>query len=332
MMESKFVPVERTVGGYLTHSNHYLEFANLKRVFYWDFGASVVGPDDRMPFHLGIVSVLAILSLVVGVASAKFGRCGSLPIIGTICAGLLAIAGTAMTTAWSDPLWRLLPILQKGQFPWRFLDLAAVGVTISLPAFCAGMSFQALRPLRRLVLNLALITVLASYLLYARSNGFTATFREDYKPSNWKQLMLTATEVDEFRPRWSEGRGPLQLASGTIGSVEGLEITEVQDLGVAVHFTAFNHSTNLLKATVGRNYFPGWRAEVEGSEQRLKIKPAPGSGSILIKLPPGLSKVRLTFGDTNLRRIWKLISGATALAMLGVLGLTLRGGKRRSRR
>jgi hypothetical protein len=61
-------------------------------------------------------------------------------------------------------------------------------------------------------------------------------------------------------------------------------------------------------------YWPGWQAEVDG--QAATLQPAPGSGLIMIDLPPGEHTVDLHLGKTTVRWLAELISLTAVLLII----------------
>jgi len=131
LVEQRFINQTQWFGEYYDPARHFVYFHQLFNPA-WGFGISVAGPDEAaqggLSFQLGAVP--SVLSLIALATSGRFGRglrrelwfwglWGGLSIFLTL--GISALA------------WRYVPLVPYAQFPWRYLTLAMLPLSI-LPA------------------------------------------------------------------------------------------------------------------------------------------------------------------------------------------------------
>jgi len=129
----------------------------------WGWGISIPGPDDTLPLQVGVVPWgLAALGLVVMVATTHEAQPAGEPRPRTTIAFFLlaALAVIALVLPVSAPLWSILGPILAGGYPWQWLGLVALCLSVVAGAVVAAWH----RPLAQLGPLAALIVaaVLAS--------------------------------------------------------------------------------------------------------------------------------------------------------------------------
>jgi len=116
-----------------------VHFVSIKQLFislFWGDGPSTWKTDDQMSFMIGyfhwIVPTIILLSSIYIYIKNKKERASLLPIIGVIIIGFFT---AFMTHEKSTFIWKAFPIIQKIQFPWRFLSHTAFLFSLSASAF-----------------------------------------------------------------------------------------------------------------------------------------------------------------------------------------------------
>jgi hypothetical protein len=128
------VALERATEGYFVAGNHVVYLPQLFSPT-WEFGTSVPGPGDTMPFTLGLPHFL--LALV----GAWLGRRDRIMNV-ALAAYVILIA---LMLPLSAGLWNAIDLLRLVQFPWRLLAvIATVQLILSLgcakrPAWLLGV-------------------------------------------------------------------------------------------------------------------------------------------------------------------------------------------------
>jgi hypothetical protein len=236
-----------------------------------------------------------------------------------------------MATAWSEPVWSVLPFVDLFEWPFRWHGFTALG----LAWLCA---FAVYAP-RRLGLRADGIAALVAVVLLMGSavvNLYPQKLAagRPYSPAEVvrfesKTNAIGTTSLGEFNPIWVEG------AFNTSPFVEdyrnGVSIDRLKNALPAgatgeqtysgVHRQEFSVDLpEQATLTLDLLYFPGWRARIDGVP--VAISPHPGNGLIDIDVPAGKHLLVLNFGGTPLRRAAGTIS-VLAWIVLAAAGVAL---------
>jgi hypothetical protein len=259
-------------------------------------------------FRLGLVPAIVTLLGALALIIATFRKRLVLPTIALFILLSLLVA-TFMITPLSQFLWDHLPLLPFTQFPWRFLSVQAFFAALA----AAGL---ALLPARRLLVPITAVILIISGLAGLRTDQILLA-DEDIAPQRlaeyeWFTGNIGSTVSAEYLPPTVQPRSysSFWLSSGVRENLHALagelllvrQIDRQADRQVWQITTAESGAT-LLFPTL---YWPGWQAEVDG--QAAELEPAPGSGLIMMDLPPGAHAVSLQLGRTTIRWLAEFIS------------------------
>lgn len=284
----------------------------------WGYGWSEAGPRDGMTFQLGIANILALLvgvSIVaISISKRGFKQSWHKPafrwsMIGLACAA----AGIVLALEVSSVLWKVIPLMPKFQFPWRFLSYTVIGSSL-----VAAVVADNLKKQTRLVLIMAAAPLLltASYWRTAGPSQLTEKFlTEDY---------VGTSDTGETSPVWAIRfqeqfpKAPVEVVS----SQGEVEIKDILRLNQRHEFevTAASNS-QLVDNTL---YFPGWKVLVDGQQVPIEYQDQNWRGLITFPVPAGTHRVQVVFGETMIRKI------ADALSVIGVgilMAMTIRPGR-----
>ena len=257
----------------------------------WNFGMSVPGPADTMSFTLGPIHWLIIL-LAFLAKKRKFFHWAFLAFV------FLALP----ISGW---LWRLFPVLNFVQFPWRLvLFLSLTG------SYLAAISGKAYPKITAVLLAGAVIFTLAT----VRDQGHF-NWPDDF----YYHYPFTTTTQLEAMPRWFDAAKNAQL----FGYPD-----KVFSLGQAVTTEQIIWQTqrHSYQVTVDQNdqlfertaYFPGWSVTVDGQAQAVIYDNQVYPGLIGFNVPVGTHQIVSEFSDsTPARQIGDIVSLVTvALSFL----------------
>jgi hypothetical protein len=338
------VQLTAQTSGYFFYGGHFRGRDLVQPRFIFDYAVSTNGPS---PFAMGGVQAALVL-LGVAVVSIHWYR---LSVAGKepgrpsrpepspglrdshILLGILGLfLSTWLITPLSRGVWEHVPLLPMVQFPWRFLSVQTLFGALFIGAL--------LTPLRRRrwvvaavltgLLGLAGLMGLQPDYLPITSDEVTAQRLQLYElfTSN-----IGSTIRYEYLPRWAKPRphtGPTLVdpeappcpipLDGALAAAEEIVRQPTQrrwrvDVGADGAVLAFP-----------LHYWPGWRAQVD--DQPVPTSPAPGSGYLTLRVPPGAHQVAIRLGRTRLRLGAEL---ASLLAALLIVGLLVRSGLRRLR-
>ena len=237
IFESKLVTLTQTTADYYNYSLHWTTLSQLFLSRFWGYGGSTWGPNDTMSFSAGHLHWILALVIAITIAG-KYLTLNPSPKLGEgtkgrgiIVLGLaLSLLALFLTHGKSEIFWKLVPGLPFVQFPWRFLSMSTLFLSLANGAIVSLFHKSAV-PAK------ALAT--AGYVLLLLLNiGF-------FKPDIWKSVTDTqyfsGASWDEMRSSalsdyWPKTAGPLPAQFALPDTIV---------------------------------YFPGWTSIVDGVEQSV---------------------------------------------------------------
>jgi hypothetical protein len=337
VLEMGYINRTQWFGDYYDPAQHFVYFNQLFDPR-WGFGISQPGPDDAalgsLSFQLGAVATL--LTLVALAISGQFPARlrGELRFW-----GLWLVAAVFLMLPVSALAWRYIPIVGFAQFPWRYLMLAILPLSI-LPG--ALVAWPALPRRAGLLPAFALAALLLlSSAPYLRVEIIEPT--PEQGPVSMSALMRFQRTSDEMtgvtawvdpaqRPIWSDmaelwvqGKEvTTRVDYGTVPQNETLAINS-EDVGTA-HEQIFYYAEGPGQTvTFNRFWYPGWNAYLlEGKDgrpvEKLTAQREDGPlARVMVSVPEGQGYILLRFEDTPLRSIARWITVATLVVTIGLV-------------
>ncbi len=305
----------------------------------WGYGYSVDGPNDGMSFQLGIpIVLLAILGCITAIVPAlrRRGRLDG-PARKVVPGGRAVLFFAVVTvtvlffmTPAAETLWKVLPLVELIQFPWRLLALTALTL-----AMLAGLGVFALSGGADRGGRTTPFVYVATFVLILSSLPFTHPQIVPLRPQDESPLAVLDFEMAYPDMRgltvWSE-RQPADADSPLIAQYLAgqplLRAAIVSGAGEIVEQSARALSAEARIRADGpvhmrfyTYYFPGWTGTVDG--QPVELRPEGPNGLIGLEAPAGEHEVRVTFGLTPARLAGRLLSavGVLGLGALFLIGL-----------
>ncbi|MFZ5915318.1 MAG: 6-pyruvoyl-tetrahydropterin synthase-related protein [Chloroflexota bacterium] len=319
---------EAQTGGYFHYSSHFRSCDLVQPTVWFDYD-----PDAApTPFAMGLIQ--AALTLLGAAALAwRWLKRRRIDPLGLFALLTLLIA-TLLITPLSRPLWDHLPLLPLVQFPWRFLSVQALAASLLIGTLAtavprsqrmvwltglllAAAALAGLRP-EPLPISDADVTPerLALYEYFTANIG--TTIQWEYLPRDAVPRPYTSeallTMPDKPSPIPLEGK----IAGATLLARNARQ--ERWQIDVA------SEGARLIFYTLN---FAGWQAWIDG--RPAEVASWPGLGAVALSLPAGCHEVRLTFGDSPLRRLadWLSAAGVVIWLALGLAARPWRGLRRR---
>lgn len=241
-----------------------------------NFLFSTFSPENPNVWWVNILAVITCLLFVpaLGLFSKRVRKemkVGQLlPVV------ILALVSFFMALPLSGPLWRLIPVLQQIQFPWRWLAVFSMAGSLFTAAIIQGWlenKWQWRRPIRLLVLGSMLVSVAFTLAHTVRE----AEYRSPRQFQSDLQSVRGTASVNYWIPVWSS-QNPREMKTAV----------EAKDRQVVVSNWDPEHRRfdvspgNATELRVRTFYYPLWSAS---SEDHMFTTRADSDGALLISLP-----------------------------------------------
>lgn len=215
------------------------------------------------------------------------------------------IASLVVQTSAAKWIWTSLPLLQKFQFPWRFLTVG-VFVSAMIGSLVVVMLPKKLTWVGWVLASIAIITTV--HMWSAKSYIVRA---EPY----YTGIYRSTTDTGESSPIWSIRfmehvyEAPLELIDGDVTVQQIFRSSTVHEYEVIA-----GKDSRLVENTL---YFPGWRVLVDEVIVPVEFQDPGHRGLMTFWVSEGVHLVRVEFMDTKLRK------AATIITLMGlfVLGI-----------
>ena len=269
--EKNLTTVESMTQGYFNFINH---FATLNQLFisrFWGYGASLWGPQDDMAISIGLMQWLIPLLVLIYLFKKKKIN---LKIIFYLISALFFIF---LTHNKSTFIWQKLPFMKYFQFPWRFIGIALIPLSL-----IAGKI-----KLNKFFLTILILITISLNLSY---------FKEDiwHQQYDFDKARLSGLAIGDYWPNYGTELPTKYIESRGIDrqSNKLSLLVEVKD-----------ENMELILPVV---YFPNWKVYVNNEQKNFEIDPL--YGQIKINLETGQNDVVLKFHNTPIRIIANIIS------------------------
>jgi uncharacterized membrane protein len=314
VVEMGYTSVAGQVSATADYRDHFVCFGQLWSSL-WGFGGSAPGCLDGMSFVLG---KLHLLLAVTGVVAWFMGIREKGKHIGSVGLALFIISVFFMTEI-SQVVWSYVPGFAYLQYPWRFLAVASLGLSL-----LGSLSVEtAKKPAIKTVLTLLCVLVLML--------GNVKWFFPQYTYEKDSEAFETASDLrwrvskisDEYLPpgivRPTEES---EAIFDTIRVQDGLTVTSITD--TATHMRLTVETTASASIVVNTAYFPGWKYAVNNRDVLPEIQ----NGLPVLSILAGTSVIDARFTDTPVRIFANIITAIT----LVILGGIYYDGKRKAKR
>lgn len=334
-------------GNTYEYARHWVQFSQFFDP-YWGYGFSddPAGANDGMGFQVGVMGLLLVAVSAYGLWRSRARRDEGW----RLEAFLLLISGAILffVTPAAEPFWRLLPMVEVIQFPWRLLALSSFTVSALGGLAAARLPAGSGRgggaegpekdanavPMAGAVL-LGLLVVYAG-VTYAQPQGWQPVepWREDgravYQFEQEHPDMLGYTGWVE-QPFTTSALTPQYAAEDfSNDKLERLGILSGQGTVISHYSRGHSFGGVVEMATAGAvqmrvYYFPGWQVRVDGAPVTHRLSPP--DGLIEFDVPPGRHIVDMRMGSTPPRTAGMAISAATLLLLGGLVLVARRSRK-----
>jgi len=261
-----------------------------------DFSTRFVPWQRFFTKEIGVVQWLSILGGIVVFIRAKTRT------LRWFIGGCVAVVSVSLLlmTVESKVVWDFVAILQKFQFPWRFLTIPVI-----VSPILGGVT------LAYIPKRLQLFTVFCLLVITAISTASMWKAKEYVvKPEEfYSGIYESTTDTGESSPIWSV-RFMEQRPKAAYEVIEGEAMITPGTRNSTRHEFVVN-ARNDARVVDNTLYFPGWTVAVDGRQLDLVgelIYQDPNyRGLMTFRVPAGEHRVVVVFGDTKLRKAANLL-------------------------
>ncbi len=209
----------------------------------------------------------------------------------------------------SKPIWANIALLRQFQFPWRFLSVSGLALSL-LSVFVFRYKFFS----QKIVYVVLLFLVIFSTVYYWKPQLGLDKINEDY----YWNFPLNTTYYGETDLIWSKGpavsypkqRIELIGGQGEISNFKKKSNLQTFTVNAKTKIQLVNHT----------QYYPGWRVLVEGVSVPIQFQDQNWRGQITFYVPQGEHQITVAFGENKLRLTADLLT-VLAITVLLVFGI-----------
>jgi uncharacterized membrane protein len=268
----------------------------------WNYGISHEFSKEVGRVHLVAVLIGIVSAMRSSIVAHRWFLWGSIAVF---------IGSLFVMTSSSAPLWQMVTILQKFQFPWRFLT-----VSVFVSSVIATVVVSRVRkPFGYWAVGIALCAVVLSMPMW-KAKGYIVR-----DTAHYTGIYKSTTDTGESSPIWSV-RFMEHMPQHFIEVIEGIALIEPKDRTSTQHsyIVSAESRVRLVENTL---YFPGWRVLVDGNPVAIEFQDPTHRGLMTFWVDPGVHEISVVFGQTKLRRVADILSllGLFALCVIATIPL-----------
>jgi hypothetical protein len=296
-VEKNLVHVETLLMGYFNYLAHYVGLGQLLFSRTFGYGVSELGVNDGMLLSPGILLWLApLISAII-----LYIRKDKKYLRKTIFIVILGWISLFMIHPRSVGIWKLFPILDYVQFPWRYLTLASLFFSLAIGSIVIVIKNVKIKKL--LVFGVFLIALIFYGNYFKPKEVLNITDNDKFSGEAWeKQLTIS---IFDYLPIYAE-HPPTEVAPEEAEFVTGEG--KIYSYAKGTDWQNWEIDVESDKATIEfpQYYFPNWTATVNGEE--IEITYDNELGLITLVLHKGSNSINLQLKNTPIRSISNLIT------------------------
>jgi hypothetical protein len=293
-MEGKY-----TLRDIVTKGGYEKNFASFNQLIYskWSYGGS-----GDFSLQVGILHWLSVIAALPAIFYFREKK-NKLWIITT---GLVIIflVSIFIIDQNSRFLWDKISLIQKFQFPWRFLS-----VTVFTSAALGSIAASVLNK------RTSLITVLVTLvILYVNKDYMQAKAYRQKPEAFYTSIYHGTTDTGESAPIWSV-RFMEKVPNSRIEVIGGIaKIEEINRNSTIRHYRiSTEQNAQIRENTI---YFPGWSIYVDGKPVNIEFQDPNNRGVITFNINKGTHDVKIIFEETKLRIFANTITAGSLFILL----------------
>jgi hypothetical protein len=273
----------------------------------WGYGGSISGPDDNISFSLGIIPLVLAFLGSVAIMVWQRRKKGELYIL--FASWVIILISVLMSTFKMRRLWEIVPLMKYVQFPWRYLSV--IIVFLSMIAGSIALLWQRL-PLK-LGYSITGLAIIVTILIQGKVFRPEA-YLEDNNLLYYSDAVKIQNHMSGIIPDFLPIDANLKLTTPPFSrfliTPPPHRIEALIDRTSEFFVTASINQASIFKANI--YYFPGWTIYLDGKQVQPQVDPT--NGTIDIPLPKtGDVVISGKFQETPLRTVADTISVVSLL-------------------
>ncbi len=274
-----------------------------------NFLLSTLSPDN---LHVWWMNILALMTLLLCLPVVLLLKRDAAPLRRIARpATILTAFAVFMSLPLSRPIWSVFPPLQETQFPWRWLSVVSIGISL-LAAISLPLLVDNMNRIKRIVIFGAMSVSIVFMLSHIVRE---AQYLAPQKFENTLTGIRGTPSVNYWFPIWARSNPRSMNSEVEAPGVNARTVTvtswQPQHRQFAV---AAGAATDVRVKTF---YYPHWTATANGAI--LPVRPD-GDGALLISVPAEATTVNLDFREPSRTRLSGLVSSA-GLLFIGALAI-----------
>ena len=280
----------------------------------WSYGIT-----GQFSVQIGLLHILG-----VGASLFWFVKFSKKTIVRSLYLLLLFVLGASIFIMLSQSkfIWDTFSILQKFQFPWRFLS-----VTVFSTALLSSFIIFLIPQKRRAIFALCIVTILIAVNIgYIKPKGFLV------KPENfYSSIYNGTTDTGESSPIWSI-RFMEKRPTVRIEVLTGEATIDERSRTSTHHAYTVNVVSDNARIVENTLYFPGWNVYLNNTKTNVEFQDPINRGLMTFYLSKGVNSVEVKFEDTRIRKGSNLVT-VISLIVLFILAFvfTSKEGKKHAK-
>jgi hypothetical protein len=288
----------------------------------FNFLLSTLSPDN---LNVWWMNFLALMTLLLCAPVLFFLKRDAAPLRRLARPAIVLTAfALFMSLPLSRPIWSVFPPLQETQFPWRWLSLVSIGISL-LAAISLPLLMQNTNRIKRiLIFGMMSISIAFTLSHIVRE----AQYLSPQKFENTLAKVRGTASINYWLPIWARSNPP---SMNSEVEARGTEARGTEARSVTVTSWQSQHRQFTVAAGAATDvrvktfYYPHWTATANGTI--LPARPD-GDGALLISVPADATTVNLDFREPSRTRVSGVMSFA-GLLFIGALAIPRNWRRRR---
>ncbi|EKE14267.1 MAG: hypothetical protein ACD_12C00600G0002 [uncultured bacterium] len=316
------------VDAILTHelANYKIHFIYPIQLWFsaWGYGGSIIGPNDGISFQLGKIHIYLTAFSFAVVLFYLFTKKKRESLRIYFFLFFLLLFSLFMSLTYSRFIWDGIKYLWYLQFPWRFLTLTGIFISLIAGAgiYYFGKLIKADSGNKKVLFNLGITIIIfitiIKYITYSKPHDLKSY--DENQLTSFEEISWRVSKTSfEFSPKDIKTK-KTELGTTTIGldkkdlvkesyeifnlNNEIINVETVMDKFFKKEFSV--ESKNPIKFRLNTFNFPGWQASLDG--KTIKINDDNDYKLITVSVPEGNHKLSFIFKNTLVRILGNGIS------------------------